>query len=83
MGVTDFINPKDLTKPVHQVLYQFHNEKNISNYIKKLVLTKILTISQKMIREITGGGVDYSFECTGNVDVLREAFLSTHAVSPK
>ncbi|AEE31528.1 Alcohol dehydrogenase-like 3 [Arabidopsis thaliana] len=49
MGVTDFINPKDLTKPVHQ-----------------------------MIREITGGGVDYSFECTGNVDVLREAFLSTH-----
>ncbi|XP_010461095.1 PREDICTED: alcohol dehydrogenase-like 3 isoform X2 [Camelina sativa] len=50
MGVTDFVNPKDLTKPVHQ-----------------------------MIREITGGGVDYSFECTGNVDVLREAFLSTHA----
>ncbi|KAK1382250.1 GroES-like zinc-binding dehydrogenase family protein [Heracleum sosnowskyi] len=30
------------------------------------------------IREITGGGVDYSFECAGNVDVLREAFLSTH-----
>ncbi|VVB11866.1 unnamed protein product [Arabis nemorensis] len=50
MGVTDFINPKDLTRPAHE-----------------------------MIREITGGGVDYSFECTGNVDVLREAFLSTHA----
>lgn len=32
------------------------------------------------IREITGGGVDYSFECAGNVDVLREAFLSTHDV---
>ncbi|KAL8090738.1 hypothetical protein AgCh_039981 [Apium graveolens] len=30
------------------------------------------------IREISGGGVDYSFECAGNVDVLREAFLSTH-----
>lgn len=27
------------------------------------------------------GGVDYSFECTGNVDVLREAFLSTQAVT--
>jgi len=26
------------------------------------------------------GGVDYSFECTGNGDVLREAFSSTHAV---
>ncbi|PRQ16736.1 putative alcohol dehydrogenase [Rosa chinensis] len=30
------------------------------------------------IREITKGGVDYSFECVGNSDVLREAFLSTH-----
>ncbi|KAL6579166.1 hypothetical protein OROMI_009382 [Orobanche minor] len=30
------------------------------------------------IRELTGGGVDYSFECVGNLDVLREAFLSTH-----
>ncbi|KAL6568922.1 hypothetical protein OROHE_003663 [Orobanche hederae] len=30
------------------------------------------------IWEMTGGGVDYSFECVGNLDVLREAFLSTH-----
>ncbi|XP_042484938.1 alcohol dehydrogenase-like 3, partial [Macadamia integrifolia] len=29
------------------------------------------------ILEMTGG-VDYSFECAGNLDVLREAFLSTH-----
>ncbi|CAI9093355.1 OLC1v1028839C1 [Oldenlandia corymbosa var. corymbosa] len=49
IGITDFINPKDHKKPVHEV-----------------------------IREMTGGGVDYSFECAGNVDVLREAFLSTH-----
>lgn len=50
IGITDFINPKDLDKPV--------NEK---------------------IREMTGGGgVQYSFECAGNLDVLREAFLSTH-----
>ncbi|MED6168654.1 hypothetical protein PIB30_013639 [Stylosanthes scabra] len=28
--------------------------------------------------EMTGGGVDYSFECAGNLDVLREAFLSAH-----
>jgi hypothetical protein len=27
-----------------------------------------------------GGGVDYSFECTGINDVLREAFLSTQDV---
>ncbi|XP_027078927.1 alcohol dehydrogenase-like 4 [Coffea eugenioides] len=49
IGITDFINPSDLDKPVHQE-----------------------------IREMTGGGVHYSFECAGNLDVLREAFLSTH-----
>jgi Zn-dependent alcohol dehydrogenase len=31
--------------------------------------------------EMTDGGVDYSFECTGITDVLREAFVSTHDVS--
>ncbi|KAI4306098.1 hypothetical protein L6164_029406 [Bauhinia variegata] len=30
------------------------------------------------IRDLTGGGVDYSFECAGDVDVLRDAFLSAH-----
>ncbi|XP_047981991.1 alcohol dehydrogenase-like 4 [Salvia hispanica] len=49
IGITDFINPKELDMPVHQ-----------------------------KIREMTDGGVDYSFECAGNLDVLREAFLSTH-----
>ncbi|KAF9626043.1 hypothetical protein IFM89_030711 [Coptis chinensis] len=49
MGMTHFINPKDLKRPVHEE-----------------------------IRELTDGGVDYSFECAGNLDVLREAFLSTH-----
>ncbi|CAN6283570.1 unnamed protein product [Urochloa humidicola] len=32
----------------------------------------------EVIMEMTDGGVDYSFECTGINDVLREAFLSTH-----
>ena len=31
---------------------------------------------------MTDGGVDYSFECAGNLEVLREAFLSTHMASP-
>lgn len=30
---------------------------------------------------MTNGGVDYSFECTGNLHVLREAFVSTHDVN--
>ncbi|KMZ74026.1 Alcohol dehydrogenase 2, putative, expressed [Zostera marina] len=48
MGMTDFVNPKELDKPVHEV---------INGMVK--------------------GGVDYSFECVGNLDVLRQAFLST------
>lgn len=33
----------------------------------------------EIIKKLTDGGVDYSFECTGNVDVLRDAFSSVHA----
>ncbi|KAL3738421.1 hypothetical protein ACJRO7_019887 [Eucalyptus globulus] len=37
------------------------------------------TASHKEIKRLTGGGgVDYSFECTGDLAVLREAFLSAH-----
>ncbi|KAK9049349.1 hypothetical protein SSX86_031682 [Deinandra increscens subsp. villosa] len=49
LGMTNFINPRDLKTPVHE-----------------------------KIRDMTEGGVDFSFECCGNLDVLREAFLSTH-----
>ena len=30
------------------------------------------------IQEMTGGGVDYSFECIGNVNVMRDALECTH-----
>jgi S-(hydroxymethyl)glutathione dehydrogenase/alcohol dehydrogenase len=30
------------------------------------------------ICDLTGGGVDYSFECIGNVDVMRQALECTH-----
>ena len=30
------------------------------------------------IQEMTDGGVDYSFECIGNVDVMRDALECTH-----
>ncbi|XP_022929044.1 alcohol dehydrogenase-like 4 [Cucurbita moschata] len=32
----------------------------------------------EIIVEKTNGGVDYSFECVGNGEILRSAFLSTH-----
>jgi S-(hydroxymethyl)glutathione dehydrogenase/alcohol dehydrogenase len=30
------------------------------------------------LQEMTDGGVDYSFDCTGNVQVMRDALESTH-----
>lgn len=48
-GATDFVNPKDHTKPI-----------------------------QEVIVELTGGGVDYSFECIGNVNLMRAALECCH-----
>ncbi|GLD52064.1 alcohol dehydrogenase 1, partial [Lates japonicus] len=45
--VTEFVNPKDHTKPISQVL-----------------------------AEMTDGGVDYSLECVGDVQVMRSALES-------
>ncbi|MBC7385966.1 MAG: S-(hydroxymethyl)glutathione dehydrogenase/class III alcohol dehydrogenase [Cryobacterium sp.] len=33
---------------------------------------------QEVIEELTHGGVDYSFECVGNVDLMRSALESCH-----
>ena len=33
---------------------------------------------QEVIVEMTDGGVDYSFECIGNVEVMRAALESCH-----
>lgn len=33
---------------------------------------------QNVVIDMTGGGVDYSFECIGNVDVMRAALESCH-----
>jgi len=30
------------------------------------------------LAELTGGGADYSFECIGNVDVMRQALECCH-----
>lgn len=40
-GATEFVNPKDHSKPIQEVLV-----------------------------EMTDGGVDYSFECIGNVQIM-------------
>ncbi len=32
----------------------------------------------EVVKELTDGGVDYSFECIGNVNVMREALECTH-----
>jgi S-(hydroxymethyl)glutathione dehydrogenase/alcohol dehydrogenase len=49
LGVTDFVNPKEHSKPI-----------------------------QDVIVEMTDGGVDYSFECIGNVQLMRAALECCH-----
>jgi S-(hydroxymethyl)glutathione dehydrogenase/alcohol dehydrogenase len=49
LGATDFVNPKDHSVPI-----------------------------QEVIVEMTKGGVDYSFECIGNVGVMRAALECCH-----
>lgn len=48
-GATDFVNPKDYSDPIQQVIV-----------------------------DMTDGGVDYSFECIGNVKVMRSALECCH-----
>ena len=48
-GATDFINPKDYSNSI-----------------------------QEVIIDLTDGGVDYSFECIGNVNVMRSALECCH-----
>jgi S-(hydroxymethyl)glutathione dehydrogenase/alcohol dehydrogenase len=43
----------------------FINPKDVDNVVAAIV-------------ELTGGGVDYSFECIGNVDVMRQALECCH-----
>ncbi|PKM31684.1 MAG: S-(hydroxymethyl)glutathione dehydrogenase/class III alcohol dehydrogenase [Gammaproteobacteria bacterium HGW-Gammaproteobacteria-11] len=49
LGATDFVNPRDYSKPI-----------------------------QEVIVEMTDGGVDYSFECVGNVQLMRAALECCH-----
>tara|TARA_R110002073_G_scaffold5725_1_gene35246 strand:+ start:6785 stop:7894 length:1110 start_codon:yes stop_codon:yes gene_type:complete len=49
LGATDFINPKDYSDPI-----------------------------QDVIVDLTDGGVDYSFECVGNVNLMRAALECCH-----
>lgn len=49
LGLTDFVNPKDHSKSI-----------------------------QEVIVEMTDGGVDYSFECIGNVQLMRAALECCH-----
>ena len=49
LGATDFVNPKDYSNPIQEVLV-----------------------------ELTDGGVDYSFECIGNIHTMRAALECCH-----
>ncbi|KAK4741253.1 hypothetical protein SAY87_024841 [Trapa incisa] len=60
------INPNKFDKGKNMGITDFINSRQLQE-----------SVSEEIVR-ISGGGVDYSFECSGNLQALREAFLSTH-----
>ncbi|KAH0874013.1 hypothetical protein HID58_071375 [Brassica napus] len=66
-GFTDFVNPT------------LCGEKKVSEFTYLFPQN----IPKKVIKEMTGGGVDYSFECVGLPSILSEAFISTRTGSGK
>ena len=45
-----------------------------------MFLNHILCLFVKVIVDMTDGGVDYSFECVGNVSLMRAALECCHKV---
>ncbi|CAD5176243.1 unnamed protein product [Musa acuminata subsp. malaccensis] len=60
---------------VNPVKFDFGRKMGITEFVNPRDHDKP---AHEVIQEMTNGGVDYSFECAGNLDALREAFLSTH-----
>lgn len=59
------INPSKVALAKQFGMTDFINPKETPNVVEAIC-------------DLTGGGVDYSFECIGNVDVMRQALECTH-----
>jgi S-(hydroxymethyl)glutathione dehydrogenase / alcohol dehydrogenase len=59
------VNPAKASMAKDFGMTDFINPKETDNVVAKIV-------------ELTGGGVDYSFDCTGNTDVMRQALECCH-----
>ncbi len=62
-GATECINPKDFDEPIQNV---------------RVFVGRLRSYELQAIVKMTDGGVDYSFECIGNVDVMRSALECCH-----
>ncbi|GLJ40010.1 hypothetical protein SUGI_0818770 [Cryptomeria japonica] len=52
----------------------------VSNGAKQCIMQAVLAVrslGDEVIAEMTGGGVDYSIECTGNIIAMIQAFQSS------
>jgi S-(hydroxymethyl)glutathione dehydrogenase / alcohol dehydrogenase len=89
-GVTDFVNPSQLDKrSVVEVIRTLKPTSSRSYISRKAVATSQLAmcgvintvcVRLQAIVEMTGGGVDYSFECIGVPSVMTDAFRCTKMV---
>lgn len=60
---------------INESKFEFAKQLGATDTLNPTTLNGNLT---EAIVEMTGGGVDYSFECVGNVDLMREALECTH-----
>ena len=79
-----------LNKQVKIILIETSNSANIGSALramKTMSFTKLCLVNpkdypdnklQEKIIELTNGGADYSFECIGNVNVMRQALECCH-----
>ena len=85
-GVTDFVNPSQLgNRSVIEVRIYKAKVVTVLSQGSELSITCKCTFcvrstSLQVIVEMTGGGVDYSFECIGVPSVMTDAFRCTKMV---
>jgi S-(hydroxymethyl)glutathione dehydrogenase/alcohol dehydrogenase len=84
-GVTDFVNPTQIDKSsVSEVGVSLNPTSSCGCMYPVGFVTNLLVfpfpVQLQVISEMTGGGVDYSFECVGLPSVMTDAFRSTRTV---
>ena len=69
-GATDFVNPKDHDRPIQQVTPLQSHTLTPSHPLTLTPSASHPHILTQVLIEMTEGGLDYTFECIGNVKTM-------------